>query len=270
MRTCLAISVVIHSVVMLWLMLAPNARTLEGVSPEPVLVDLVPPQDAPPAAQQEPPKTEIARAEDTKAEEKSELARPAKSPPKGDPSKTEPPKPPRQAEQKPTPTPKNDPKNEIRNEIKSQPPAAPQDNAEERAATAARLAWMLNLPVESSASLAAPPSEEKANLTSEQIAAFKAQVGKCWVAPPGAPNAPGVNVIMRIALSPNGMLGAVPELIAAPLEVDGRPLRDSAKRALQKCQPYAGLPADKYKDWKILDLSFTAEGPAGLSGPPTR
>src|SRR6266567_2263454 len=118
MRTCLAISVVIHTVVMLWLMLAPNARTLEGVSPEPVLVDLVPPQDAPPAVQLEPPKMEIAKAEDAKAEEKSELARPAKSLPKGDPSK-----PPRQAEQKPTP------KNEPKNEIKSERPTVPQDDA---------------------------------------------------------------------------------------------------------------------------------------------
>jgi hypothetical protein len=264
MRTCLAISVVIHTVVMLWLMLAPNARTLEGVSPEPMLVDLVSPQDAPPEAQQELPKTAIAKAEDAKAEEKSESPRPAQRQPNGDPSKTEPPKAPRQAEQKPAP------KNEPRNEIKSEPPTVPPDNAEERAATAARLAWMLNLPVGSSASLASAPSEEKANLTKEQIAAFKAQVRKCWVVPPDTPNAPGVNVIMRIALSPDGMLGAAPELIAAPLEVDGRPLRDSAKRALQQCQPYTSLPSDKYKDWKILDLTFTAEGPAGLSGPPIR
>jgi hypothetical protein len=274
MRTCLAISVVIHTVVMLWLMLAPNARTLEGVGPEPVLVDLVPPQDAPPGAEQAPPKSEIAKAVDAKAEDKSELPWPAPRQPSGDPSKTEPPKPGRQAEQKPAPKnePRNEPKNEIKNEIKNEPkneiknepPTAPQDNVEERAATAARLAWMLNLPVGSSANLAAPPSEEKANLTSEQIAAFKAQVRKCWVAPSGTPDA---NIVMRIALNPDGMLGAVPELIAAPLEVDGRPLRDSAKRALQKCQPYAGLPSDKYKDWKILDLAFTAQGPAGLSEP---
>jgi len=250
---------------MLWLMLAPNARTLEGAGTEPVLVDLVKPQDAPPAAQQEPPKSEIAKAEGTHPEQKSQLPRAAKRPPNGKPSKTEPPKPDRQAESKPTP--KNDPKNDPKNEIKSEPPTAPLDNAEERAATAARLAWMLNLPIESSANLAAPPSEEKANVTSEQIAAFKAQVRKCWVARPGTPNAPDVKVIMRLALSPDGMLGAAPELIAAPLEVDGRPLRDSAKRALQKCQPYAGLPTDKYKDWKILDLTFTAEGPAGLSRP---
>jgi hypothetical protein len=43
---------------------------------------------------------------------------------------------------------------------------------------------------------------------------------------------------------------------------------ESAKRALQQCQPYNTLPAGKYLDWKILDLTFTAQGPSGLSAPP--
>jgi hypothetical protein len=68
---------------------------------------------------------------------------------------------------------------------------------------------------------------------------------------------------MRIALNPNGTLGAAPELIAAPMSIDGNPLKDSAKRALQKCQPYTALPAAKYRDWKILDMSFTPQGPGG-------
>jgi hypothetical protein len=82
------------------------------------------------------------------------------------------------------------------------------------------------------------------------------------------PSAPGFDVLLRIALNPDGTLGAKPELIRAPASLAGPPLVDSAKLALQKCQPYRGLPADKYRDWKILDLSFTADGPSGLSGPP--
>jgi hypothetical protein len=82
------------------------------------------------------------------------------------------------------------------------------------------------------------------------------------------PNTPDANVLIRIALNPDGTLGTAPELIAAPVSIDGRPLAESAKRALRKCQPYAALPAGKYRDWKILDMSFTAQGPAGLSGPP--
>jgi outer membrane biosynthesis protein TonB len=260
MRTCLAISVAIHAVVMLWLMLAPSARTLDAASVEPIMVDLLPPQDVPPEAKPEPPKSEETKTQDTKPEEpKSEpqAAQRKPEPPKGDPNKTDPPKPGRQADQKPTP--KNEPKNEFQ---------TPQDSAEERAATAARLAWMMNLPIESSVSLAGPPSEDKANLTSEQIAAFKAQVSKCWVAPAGTPGTPETNVLMRVALNPNGSLGAVPALIEGPTDVDyGFLLRDNAKLALQKCQPYRGLPADKYRDWKILELRFTATGPAGLSGP---
>ena len=30
----------------------------------------------------------------------------------------------------------------------------------------------------------------------------------------------------------------------------------SAMDALEKCQPYAMLPADRYDQWRMLDLSF--------------
>jgi hypothetical protein len=87
------------------------------------------------------------------------------------------------------------------------------------------------------------------------------------VTPAGVPSTPGFDVLIRIALNPDGTLGAKPELIRAPASMAGPPLVDSAKRALQQCQPYRALPAGKYRDWKILDLTFTAQGPAGLSGP---
>jgi hypothetical protein len=232
MRTCLGISVVVHAAIMLWLVFAPGAKPFDPASAEPIQVDLLRPQDLPPEAKLEPPKSE---------EAKSALARPALR-------KSEASKPSQDANQMP----------------------ALQDSAQERAATAARLAWMLNLPTDTVASLAAPPSESKSNLAGEQIAEFKAQVSKCWVTPAGVPSTPGFDVLIRIALKPDGRLGATPELIRAPASLAGPPLVESAKRALQQCQPYATLPADKYKDWKILDLTFTAEGPSGLSGPPAR
>jgi hypothetical protein len=225
MRSCLVISVIIHAAVMLWLVLAPSAKTFDPASVEPILVDLLSSKDAPSEAEREPPKTE--------------------------PPKTQPLKPGREAEQRPAP----------RNDLKSAPP----DSAEERAATAARLAWMLNLPTDTAASLAAPPSEIRSNLASQEIAEFKAQVSKCWVAPSGAPSTRGFEVLIRIALNPDGTLGAEPELIRAPASPAGPALVESAKRALQKCQPYGSLPADQYREWKILDLTFSAEGP---SGPP--
>jgi type IV secretory pathway VirB10-like protein len=244
MRTCLGISVVIHAVIMLWLVLAPAAKTFGPASAQPILVDLLPPQDTPREAEREPPNTE----EPKSAPVKSELPPPAARKPE------QPPKPDVETAQKPAP--------------KSNSKTAPGDDAEERAATAARLAWMLNLPTETETSLAAPPSENKSNLAREEIAEFKAQVSKCWVTPPGVPSTPGFDVLIRIALNPDGRLGARPELIRAPASLAGPPLVESAKRALQQCQPYAALPADKYKDWKILDLTFTVQGPSGLAGPP--
>jgi hypothetical protein len=37
----------------------------------------------------------------------------------------------------------------------------------------------------------------------------------------------------------------------------------AAKQALEACQPYAMLPADKYDEWKVLDLDFTPQDFAG-------
>lgn len=260
LRNCLVISVAIHVVIMLWLVLGPGARTLGPANADPILVDLVAPQDVPKSeaaktGTQE-AKTEQPNAEEPQSEKpKSELAPARKPEPKAAPPKTGSPKPEpsktvADANQPPPSNPNSDAK-------------TAQDSAEERAATAARLAWMLNLPIDTGTSLAAPPSEEKSNLAREEVAAFKAQVSRCWVAPAGMPNTPDATIVMRIALNPNGTLGAAPELIAAPMAIDGNPLKESAKRALQKCQPYTALPAAKYRDWKILDMSFTPQGPGG-------
>jgi hypothetical protein len=251
MRTCIGISVVIHAAVMLWLVLAPGVRSLGPANAEAIMVDLVPPQETR-AAAPAPPKADEDKSEEPKSEQaKSEQA-------KSEQAKSEPSEHPRTAPRKPE-------------DIKLRPGTdqmpAPKDSVEERAATAARLAWLLNLPTETEASLAAPPSESKSNLSSDEIADFKTQVSKCWVVPAGVPSTPGFDVLIRIALKPDGTLGARPELVRAPASVAGPPLVDSAKRALQKCQPYATLPADRYQDWKILELTFTAQGPAGLSGP---
>jgi hypothetical protein len=42
-------------------------------------------------------------------------------------------------------------------------------------------------------------------------------------------------------------------------------LMQSAISALQACQPFAMLPADKYNEWRILDLSFTPQDFGGAS-----
>jgi len=239
MRTCLAISVLVHAAILLWLVLVPAGEPFAPAQAEPILVDLLPAQDA----------------RETESEE-------AKSPPKPEAQKPEAQKPEAQKPEAQKPEPQKPDSGQ-----KSPPSKAAQDDLEDRAATAARLAWELNLPTDTIVSLAAPPSESKSNLTSEEIGDLKAQVGKCWSAPDRVPHTPGFEAVIRIALKPDGTLGAAPQLVSAPASVSGPPLVASAKQALQQCQPYARLPADKYQDWRVLDLTFTADGPAALSAP---
>jgi len=56
------------------------------------------------------------------------------------------------------------------------------------------------------------------------------------------------------ALAEGGMR---PVLLEASASAKGPLLMQSAIEALQACQPYAMLPADRYREWKVLDLGFT-------------
>jgi hypothetical protein len=60
-------------------------------------------------------------------------------------------------------------------------------------------------------------------------------------------------------MTPDGKLATDPILIEASASIKGPALMQSAISALQACQPYAMLPADKYGEWKVLDLGFTPQ-----------
>ena len=75
--------------------------------------------------------------------------------------------------------------------------------------------------------------------------------------------APATRVVLRVSLRPNGALATEPMLIEASASRDGPAVLAAAKRALKECQPFAFLPAEKYKEWKVLDLSFTPRDMAG-------
>lgn len=108
------------------------------------------------------------------------------------------------------------------------------------------------------------PSETKAKLTAEEIAAFRAEIQKCWELPVGMPNAMKLEVVLRVGLSRKGTVTNGPELLKAPASTSGPRLVGIAMKAMQQCQPYRSLPASKYNEWKVLDLRFLATGMAGL------
>lgn len=109
-----------------------------------------------------------------------------------------------------------------------------------------------------------PPSETKAKLTAEEIAAFRAEIQKCWELMVGVPDAMKLEVVLRVGLTRKGALAGSPDLLKAPASVHGPRLVGIAMKAMQQCGPYKSLPAAKYNEWKVLDLRFLATGMAGL------
>jgi hypothetical protein len=106
-------------------------------------------------------------------------------------------------------------------------------------------------------------STTAANLSSAEKAAFKAHLRKCWTLPTGMSPAQSTRVVLRIYLRRDGRLAGEPVLIEASASRDGPPLLQAAIRTLKDCQPYGFLPADKYREWRMLDLSFSPREMAG-------
>jgi hypothetical protein len=100
-----------------------------------------------------------------------------------------------------------------------------------------------------------------ANISNDDRAAFKAHLRKCWKLAEGA--APATRVVVRVYLKRDGVLASDPVLIEASASRDGPAVYQAALRALKTCQPYGFLPAEKYSEWKILDLSFTPRDMTG-------
>jgi hypothetical protein len=85
---------------------------------------------------------------------------------------------------------------------------------------------------------------------------FRERVSSCSSMPPGMDTSDRTSVTLRVAFNRDGTLASTPQAlspIASPKEVA---LMQSAIEALEKCQPYTMLPANRYKDWKSIDLTF--------------
>ena len=101
-----------------------------------------------------------------------------------------------------------------------------------------------------------------ANISGDDRAAFKAHLRKCWKLPDGLSPAANTRVVLRVYLKRDGALASEPVLIEASASRDGPAVLQAAKSALAACQPYS-FPAEKYREWRILDLTFTPRDMAG-------
>jgi outer membrane biosynthesis protein TonB len=107
------------------------------------------------------------------------------------------------------------------------------------------------------------PATDAADIASTLIAEFRRHLKTCSKLPAALSGADDVKVKLRVLMTPDGRLAAEPILIEASASMKGPLLMQGAIRALQACQPYAMLPADRYGEWKVLDLSFTPQDFSG-------
>jgi hypothetical protein len=101
------------------------------------------------------------------------------------------------------------------------------------------------------------PATETAKIERGAVDAFRAHLKTCAALPAGISPAEKISLVVRVTLKADGALAAQPTLIEASASPKGPVLLQSLLRGLQKCQPYNMLPADKYQEWKTIDMRFT-------------
>lgn len=100
-----------------------------------------------------------------------------------------------------------------------------------------------------------------ANISGDERVAFKSHLRKCWKLPDGV--SPAARAVVRVYLKRDGTLASEPVVIeVSGVTRGGAEVLQAAKAALAACQPYA-FPAEKYREWRILDLTFTPQDMAG-------
>jgi hypothetical protein len=100
----------------------------------------------------------------------------------------------------------------------------------------------------------APPVTANNPTMGNDTAAFRARLSACSRSDTTYTMDDNAAIELRIFFKRNGRLAAPPQLLRSKADIDAISLTKIAIAALQRCQPFRELPADKYKEWKTLDL----------------
>jgi outer membrane biosynthesis protein TonB len=262
----LAASIIGHLALTLGLLFA-DARPFESMPSQAITVDIVAPEQAgplpEPAEQTKPaepkqpdpidfsaltaPVVPTTSPEQQAPRQKSQAAAAPASPPTPPPGS-------QQAAAKPqgpeAPQPAPSP------QASSPPPASPPAPAPD---ITVKYGVMLGLPSGQPYNSIEAPAYDTAKVSSDDIAAFRRHLKTCSSLPASVAPTDKVRIVLRVLLSRDGKLMAEPALLEASASAKGPLLMQKAMDALQACQPYTMLPADKYKEWKVLDLPFTPQ-----------
>jgi len=259
-RSGAAASVVVHLALLGLVLVMAEVHPFAAEQVETIAVDVVTPEEAPPAPAATPPPVEPPAT--------PSLA--DASPPPPQPAPPAAAKPPKQTASQPTPA-------QPAPAPQAKPAAAPpvQAAAPPRSEAAApqppptlppAIPQEPDVTVKYSVLLGLPPgtdfdapAETQANIGPDIVAALRRHLKSCAPLPATLSPTDPVRIVMRVSLAPDGRLTRPPDLIEASASAKGPALMRGAIDALTKCQPFTMLPADKYQEWKVLDLDFKPE-----------
>jgi hypothetical protein len=277
-RPELVFSVFCHVGVLLLGLLFFGSNGARTVPPEPMMVEIVPPSEAPPPPQTETPPEQTAQNETpqvngTSLESKSTGSEVSSKFDKGSATNERPqPKMTSLAAAQPRAVPPEDPQPETQPKadepILPPPPATAEaeprpEEANKQPDIGEMFAMPLALPGGRLGGGFDAPSATPAMLPHDDTAAFRARVTTCSHLPPDIAADEKLFVVLRVSLKRDGTLASPPEMVDATFSPKASVLMRTAVSALEKCQPYPELPTDKYDEWKTMHLVVT---PVALSG----
>jgi outer membrane biosynthesis protein TonB len=280
----IAASVLTHILVVAAILLSTDVRKYEQAAPEEVAVDIVVPDEPEKPAEAKPPEMklpEIKPPEPSPTDLKLPESKPQERPSSGaagpapETKQTtaqaqEPPKPPASREPSAPPQPQPQQQPLIQPQPAAPPPSSPPPSlgyVPAQSDLTVKYGVMLGLP-DPLPPLAATGSKDDdkeagatatSNLASDLVAAFRRHLRSCSRLPASISRGDRVMVKLRVIMTPNGRLAADPEVIEVASPAKAFELKQAAVSALTACQPYAMLPPDRYKEWKVLELSFTPD-----------
>jgi hypothetical protein len=272
MRSGVIISAVGHAAAVLLAVLFTGVNPFESIATEAIAVEIVSPSEVPPdQPQSDTSESGPANKSASEFNPQFDLALTPQPPTPPSPPPTKP-TPPRQKEQQQQgarqPQPGSKPSAAAPSAspgmpVQMPPPAVQEpDRANDRGtAKETNVADLFGMP------LALPdgrlgggfdtPAQETAKIDRSNVDAFRAHLRSCTTLPDGVSATERISLVLRVNLKADGTLAGQPTLIEGSASAKGPALLQSVLSGLQKCQPYNMLPADKYREWKSLDVRFT-------------
>jgi hypothetical protein len=262
-RTGATASVIAHLSLLALLVLLSEVRPLDSAT-EPVAVNIVTPSEIEPEQPKpDEPQQQVALPEPAPIEQPALPAPSAPAPPAPQAaSAPEQPSipPPAQPENRASAPP---PKAQVGSASAGYRPAEPD--------LSVKYNVLLGLPPELPPLAAAPGKSDEgfdetsvpADISASAIGAFRRHLKSCSKLPASVKASDHIMVKLRVFLTQDGMLAADPAIGGGSANPKAIELLQNAIAGLKQCQPYKMLPADRYGEWKVLDLDFT---PKDFSG----